>query len=317
MASGNKFSGISNIVRAQVSSLENAGLHMDIFAINGKGWFNYFKSILKLRTVLKKSQYCAVHAHYSFATWVALLAGARNVVSSLMGSDVKSKRFLKFLIRYLLTPFCRIVIVKSKEMMGDLQYSKALVIPNGVNNEHFFPTDAIAAKCILNWDSNKLHILFPSDPERKEKNFELLLEALTKCCIVDFEVHVLKDIPYSELNLYYNAADLVCLTSNREGSPNAIKEAMACNKLVVSTKVGDVPWLFEAGEGLFLADLDSDSVANAISSALLYGSQNQMKSNGRDQIVQLGLTSRQVANQLIQVYSGLCNTKRKGSKTIK
>lgn len=303
IASGNKFSGISNIVRAQVSSLENEGLYIDLFAVQGKGVFNYFKSILSLRKVLMKNQYCVVHAHYSFSTWVALLAGSKKVVCSLMGSDVKSNRFLKFLIRYLLIPFCKDVIVKSEEMKNDLGYSKALVIPNGVNEEHFFPMDKLTAQCALNWDSNKLNILFPSDPERKEKNYALLTEALSKLQDLKFDIHILKEIAMQDLNLYYNAADLVCLTSEREGSPNAVKEAMACDKIVVSTQVGDVSWLFADGKGLFLAEQNADSFARSISAALEYGKLNEMRSNGRERVLKLGISSHQIAKELIRVYS--------------
>lgn len=306
IASGNKFSGISNIIRAQVRSLENEGLHIDLFAVQGKGAFNYFKSILRLRKVLMKKQYCVVHAHYSFSTWVALLAGSKNVVCSLMGSDVKSNRFLKFLIRYFLIPFCKVVIVKSNEMKMNLGYSKALVIPNGVNDELFFPIDKLTAQNALNWDSRKLNILFPSDPLRKEKNYALLMEALSKLKDVNFEVHILKEIAMQDLNLHYNAADLVCLTSKREGSPNAVKEAMACGKLVVSTQVGDVSWLFEDGKGLFLAEQNADSFARSISAALEFGKLNEMRSNGRERLLKLGISSSLIARELIRIYDELC-----------
>ncbi len=307
VASGNKFSGISNIVRAQVDSLRKEDLEIDMFAINGKGWLNYFKSVLRLRKILKKNEYCIVHAHYSFSTWVALLSGAKNVVSSLMGSDVKSKTVWRFLIRYLLTPFCKVVIVKSEQMKLDLRFSEALVIPNGVDDEKFFPQDRIEAQKKLNWNPSKVNVLFPSDPSRKEKNYSLLVDAIAKLPNIDFEVHVMKEIPFDELNVYYNASDLVCLTSNREGSPNAIKEAMACDKLVVCTKVGDVPWLFQDGSGLFLASNDAESFAHHISVALEFGKFNGMRSNGREQIEKCQITSRQIAKRLIQIYSVFCS----------
>ena len=43
-----------------------------------------------------------------------------------------------------------------------------------------------------------------------------------------------------QLVKYYNSVDCLILTSFHEGSPNVIKEAMACNLPIVSTKVGDV-----------------------------------------------------------------------------
>jgi len=311
VASGNKFSGLSSIIKAQADSLRRIGMHVDVFPIEGKGWLNYALAIIRLRQFLKKNSFQIVHSHYSFSTWVALLAGSKNVVCSLMGSDVRSNRFLKFLIRYFLIPFCKVVIVKSNEMKMNLGYSKALVIPNGVNDEHFFPIDQLTAQKALNWDPRKINILFPSDPSRKEKNYALLMGALSKLKDVNFEVHIMKEIAMQDLNLHYNAADLVCLTSKREGSPNAVKEAMACGKLVVSTQVGDVSWLFEDGKGLFLAEQNDDSFARSISSALEFGKLNEMRSNGRERILMIQLTSGQIAQRLVHIYSDICESESK------
>ncbi|MFM7814979.1 MAG: glycosyltransferase family 4 protein, partial [Flavobacteriales bacterium] len=279
--------------------------------MKGKGASSYLKAAKELRKYLKDHPTDIIHAHFALCGFVSWLAHRQEkLVISFMGSDVLGINssdgqftWAGKIYAWFNRTFHRLtfdyIIVKSEEMKKDLRYSEVLVIPNGVNDDQFFPMDRKSAQHILNWNPNKLNILFPSDPERKEKNFALLEEALNKCFNFDFEVHILKEISFSELNFYYNAADLVCLTSNREGSPNAIKEAMACNKIIVSTKVGDVPWLFEGVEGLFLAEKDSDSIARAISIAISFGRENQMTSKGRDQIGRLGITSRQIANQLI------------------
>ncbi|MFM7104761.1 MAG: glycosyltransferase [Flavobacteriales bacterium] len=304
IASGNKFSGISNIVSAQVDSLKKEGLMVEIFAIDGKGWRSYWRSIKRLRAILKKNHYDIVHSHYSFSTWVAILAGGKNIVSSLMGSDVKASGLLRWMIRIFLIPFCRAVVVKSEEMKRDLSYDAAYVVPNGVNVQVFNSQSAEFAKKELGWDIDMLHILFPADPVRPEKNFQLLRTAMEYSGIENYVIHTLGNVSFSQMATYYNAADIVCMTSNREGSPNAIKEAMACNKLVVSTDVGDVKWLFGDTPGLFLSGHDARYYGFCVSKALEYGKNNQMGSMGRDRLLSLQLTDLLVALKLIDIYRG-------------
>jgi len=49
----------------------------------------------------------------------------------------------------------------------------------------------------------------------------------------------------------YADLDLILLTSDNEGTPVAIIEAMACRKLVMSTRVGGVEDLIKAGKSGF------------------------------------------------------------------
>ena len=302
VASGNKFSGISNIVSAQIDSLKREGVMVEVFTIKGKGWRNYWRSIKALQVTLKSNHFDILHAHYSFSTWVAILAGGKNIVSSLMGSDVKASGFLRMMIRILLIPFCRAVVVKSAEMKLDLSYDAAFVIPNGVNFHVFNPMDSRWAREALGWDRKMTHILFPADPARTEKNFQLLKTAMKYSGIENYVIHTLVNVSFSEMAIYYNAADVVCMTSIREGSPNAIKEAMACNKLVVCTDVGDVKWLFGDTPGLFLSGHDAKVYGDSVVQALEYGRNNTMESMGRDRLLNLQLTDSLVAQKLIDIY---------------
>lgn len=302
VSSGNKTSGISSIVDAQRISLLNTGVEVELYLIKGRGWINYVRAIFILRRKLRIEKYDVIHSHYSFSTWVAILAGGKNIVSSLMGSDVKASGLLRWMIRIFLIPFCRAVVVKSEEMKRDLSYDAAHVVPNGVNVQVFNSQSAEFAKKELGWDIEMLHILFPADPVRPEKNFQLLRTAMEYSGIENYVIHTLGNVSFSQMATYYNAADIVCMTSNREGSPNAIKEAMACNKLVVCTDVGDVKWLFGDTPGLFLSGHDARYYGVCVSKALEYGKNNQMGSMGRDRLLSLQLTDLLVALKLIDIY---------------
>ena len=86
---------------------------------------------------------------------------------------------------------------------------------------------------------DKLYVLFGSNPDRPEKNYQLAKEGVN---LLEKEVELvfLKNVNHKDVPHWLNAVDVVVLSSLWEGSPNVIKEAMACNKPIVSTKVGDV-----------------------------------------------------------------------------
>jgi glycosyltransferase involved in cell wall biosynthesis len=55
-------------------------------------------------------------------------------------------------------------------------------------------------------------------------------------------------------------ATCLVLTSDNEGCPNVVMEAMACGRAVVATDVGDVPYLVEDGKTGFVVRRGDDSM---------------------------------------------------------
>jgi glycosyltransferase involved in cell wall biosynthesis len=115
---------------------------------------------------------------------------------------------------------------------------------------------------------------------------------------------LVSNIPGPQLKFYYSSADLLLLTSFHEGSPNVIKEAMACNCPVVSTEVGDVRFLFGESDGHFISSFDPSDVAEKIQTALEY-SQTTGRTGGNSRIIQLGLDSERIAEKIIKLYNNV------------
>jgi glycosyltransferase involved in cell wall biosynthesis len=301
VGSGNSVFGISTIVRSQGESLRDGKNFIDYYSIKGKGLWGYAKNILRLKKYLKNKEYDIIHAHYSLSAFTASLAGSKPLVVSLMGSDVKEKIWVKLLIKLFNSLFWDICIVKSEDMKTSSGIKNAYVIPNGVDLQKFRPLDKNEALEKLGWDLDKKHILFPANPERPEKNFKLAKEALKLLNKRDLELHYLNNVDNNLMAYFYNASDVVLLTSLWEGSPNVIKEAMACNCPVVSTKVGDVEWLFGKTEGCYITSFKPEAIADKLKVAIFYG----RRTKGRERIIELGLDSETVAKRVLKLYNNI------------
>ena len=293
---------ISPVVKAQGDALLKAGVEIEYFLIKGKGVKGYLKQIKPLREHCRKGGYDVVHAHFSFSAYVASLAGVKPLVVSLMGSDLKASRWNKMAIRLFAALFnWREVIVKSRDMAKDLPIKNLHIIPNGVDMELFIPMDKTACRKKLGWEESGKHILFPANPDRKEKDYPLAASSVA--LLGDgVQIHAFRNVPHDETVYYYNAADVVLLTSKWEGSPNAIKEAMACSRPIVCTDVGDVrERLTGVAHGWVVDKFDEKTIAAALQSAIDFNGRN----NGREKIVTDKLDNSSIVQRLKEVYSSV------------
>ena len=113
------------------------------------------------------------------------------------------------------------------------------------------------------------------------------------------ELLELKGFNREEVTLLMCAADAFLMTSFTQGSPQVIKEAMACGCPIVSVDVGDVKERIEGVEGCLLTQ-------TRISRELMVLLQKAMafkgKTKGREKIVSAGLDNRNVVEKLMKVY---------------
>ncbi len=299
ISSGNSKDGISPIVKNQGESLRRAGISIDYFTIKGKGIKGYLKAIPTVRAYLKENRYDIIHAHYWLSAIVASLAGANRMVVSLMGDDVKAKRWFRWIIYIFHHISWSRTIVKSRDMYLSLGIKDVYIVPNGVDLDRFRPIPKDIALKEVGWSETKRHILFTSNPDRVEKNFTLAKRAFEYIDSENLSLHYLKDIPNERVPYYYNASDVVILTSLWEGSPNAIKEAMACNVPIVSTPVGDVEEVISNTKGCYISTYDYREFASDIKKALEFGK----KTDGREAIKHL--KSEIIAKKIIDIYKGI------------
>ena len=100
----------------------------------------------------------------------------------------------------------------------------------------------------------------------------------------NLQIYVTGYIPPKDLPAYYSLMDVFVHPSSRDGMPNAVLEAMACERAVIATPVGGVPELIRDDEnGLLVPTADADELAAAILSLL----------NDSDRRLRLGKAGRE------------------------
>ena len=292
--------GIDPVTENQGKSLTGLGIDVQYYNIRGRGLPGYLKNISGLRKQIRKTSPDLIHAHYALSGFLASISTAKLPVGvSLMGCDVNKKdSLIPYITRFFARHFWKFVIVKSAEMYKNLRNPGAVVLPNGVDLEVYKELPKNSAMSKLNWDNNKKHILFASDPSREEKNFPLADKTLKilKSKGIEFELHFLSGIEATDMVWYYNAADLLLLTSVREGSPNVVKEALACNCPVVSTRVGDVAGLLDGLKNCAAVDAIPAEIAPAIYNILNSGERTESRRKIKH------LDSRLIAADIKKIY---------------
>lgn len=298
VGSANRNGEPNPVVLNQGSSLIREGVDLRYFGVKGKGFGGYLRNIISLRKEIANFRPDIVHAHYVLSGVVSSLAGARPLVVSLMGSDVLGGGMQRIVSGIFARYFWAACIVKTGEMKKLLGIKHVHVVPNGVDFGHFRPLPRDEALAVTGWDGTTINILFPSNPARPEKNFSLAEKSVETMTNERIRLHVLENVPRDKVVWYLNAADAILITSLWEGSPNIVKEAMACNRPVVSTAVGDVEELFTGTEGYFTVKDDAGEIASS-----LYRAVAIRETNGRESIA--GLDSKAIARRLEGIYTEL------------
>lgn len=317
--------GIAPFIKEQAEALRTLAIddrwiddrcvEIEYYLLHGKGIKGYLKEIPKIRKKIKEYKPDVIHAHYG---WTCLLTNLATrlvpVVCTFHGSDIndpKVRRFSKIAMQ--LSAWNIFVSPQIMNIAGAEEGKKASLIPCGIDDSLFKPIEKESARACLNergkWkeERGKKYVLFTKMFYDELKDYPLAKETIERVNeLMNERVELLEFVGYTreESMLLMNAVDALLMTSKIEGSPQVIKEAMACGCPIVSVEVGDVKERIAGIDGCYVIPKDDrakmiDELADALVKALAFDG----KTNGREILMRQNLSNELVAKKLIDIYN--------------
>lgn len=306
-------------VTEQGEALRNAGCEINYFLVKG----NYIAAVKALKDKISECHPDIVHAHFGLSAITAELQSLVPVVTTFHNGETLNWHVN--LLSSLMSLRAKHVIYVAQHIR-DLSYFKAKnysIIPCGVPMQQMTITSKDEARKQLGWEADRKYILFGGAFDNERKNYKLLKEAVERLAISverlrKIECIEMKGLSRAECVLQMCAVDLFALPSHSEGSPQALKEAMAVNCPCIATDIADVRELFGDEPGHWILrnphktherwDGDEKSLGEMVvllKEALAF----EGRTNGRERILKLELSNEQVAKRIVKIYEDIVEKK--------
>jgi len=299
--------GVPFIVR-QVEFLRKAGVDIDVFFFRGaKNPANYLRAWLEVRKKLRQNSYDLIHAQWGQSGPIALPTRLPLVVTFRGGEgegliDINGKctplgHVLRAVGQWMSRRADELVMVSS-HMQQFFPNRTFDVIPSGLDFSKLPLIPQDEARRQLGLHASKPLVLFVGNPADQWKRYALARDVFSRLDkSLDAEFVLAWGVPHNRVPVYMNACDAMLFTSFYEGSPNVIKEALACNLPIVSVPVGDVPVRLSGVSGCAVCpDTDPDQMAATLSGIL----KNKARTNGRDAVRELD--ENVLSQRMIGIY---------------
>ena len=292
---------ISPFVWEQVKALQSLGMECECFLIKGKGFWGYLRQFKPLKNKVSSFQPDVLHAHFGLCGLLANMQRKAPVVTTYHGSDINEKKVLPF-SKMAMRLSAWNIFVSRKTMEKANTHKKYALLPCGVEFSDLQLTERQEARRRMGLSENRHYVLFSGAFDNAVKNAPLAKEAVALLKDNDVELLELKGYSREEVTLLMCATDALLMTSISEGSPQVIKEAMACGCPIVSVDVGDVKERVEGVEGCCVAKTrEAKELAKLLQKALAF----EGKTKGREKLLADGLDNQQVAKRLVEIYEAV------------
>ena len=279
----------------QVKALQELGVECRFFPVNKSGIWGYLLHLGSLKQTVSAFHPDLIHAHYGLSGLLANLQRLVPVVTTYHGSDINDRK-VRPLSRLSIHLSAFNIFVSRKILEIISPKGKSALIPCGINLADYPEVSKNQARIQMHLSTTRKYVLFSGGFDNAVKNASLAKEAVSR--LESVELIELKGYSRAEVATLMYAADAMLMTSLSEGSPQVIKEALACGCPIVSVDVGDVKELTSGVSGCLVVERDSESITNALQSVLESGARTE----GRHVIVEKGLSNDVIAGRILDIY---------------
>ncbi len=285
----------------QAEALKKQHCEILWFGLQGKGLIGYLKNLSALKKKIREVQPDVVHAHYGLSGLLANLQRRVPVVTTYHGSDINDKKALPFSKMAICLSAWNIFV--SRKTMNLVKPKKHYdLLPCGVDLCDAQKTSKYEARKMMGLDEKKKYVLFAGAFDNTVKNASLAKEVVSHLQDGYMELIELKGYSREEVTLLMCAVDALLMTSFTEGSPQVVKEALACGCPIVSVDVGDVRERVSEVNGCFVSNTrEREELADLLQTALKF----EGKTNGLESVVSDGLDNKYIAERLLEIYNNI------------
>ena len=313
-------------IEEQILALQQAGIQIIRYGVTRKGIVGYLRELPALRRYIRKERPDVIHAHYGLCGLLANLQRRIPVVTTYHGSDINVPSILRISkIAMRLSAWNIFVSARSASLaMGNGQWAidnetesqspianrlkkRSTLLPCGVNLTDDQLLSRSEARTALGIANDAQIVLFAGAFDNAVKDAPLAQAAVAALpASTPYTLHLtpilqeLRGFSRAEVNCWMCAANALLMTSKTEGSPQVIKEAMACGCPIVSVDVGDVAERTSGVEGCYIVHTrEPKDIAEALQKAIAF----EGKTNGRERVIEMGLSNEQVAKKLLEIFA--------------
>lgn len=288
----------SPFVLEQANAVKQIGLEIDFYGVHGKGIKGYLSNLNSLKEKIREYKPDLIHAHYGLSGLLANLQRTVPVITTYHGSDIHSGGMNLFFSRMSIwLSEYNIYVSEQLQKLAGIRKNNQCILPCGIDTNAIFPIERAEARKMLGWDTDGKYVLFAGAFDNQVKNSSLAKTATA--LIPDTRLIELRGFSRERVNYVMNAANCLLMTSHREGSPQVVKEALACGTPIVSVEVGDVKEVISGLEGCYLTTYDAQDVAICIKQAFAF----QGKTDGPHRVVERNLSNELVGKRLVEIYN--------------
>lgn len=285
----------------QMQALQEADVECRLFLLKGNGIRGYLMQWKPLKRAIADFRPDVVHAHYGLCGLLANMQRKVPVVTTYHGSDINDPKVLP-LSKLSMRRSAWNIFVSRQSVAKAKPKNRFSLLPCGVDITALQLTGRLEARQRLGLDPNKRYVLFAGGFDNAVKDPSLAKQVFAMLGDRDAELLELKGYSREEVTLLMCASNCLLMTSVTEGSPQVIKEALACGCPIVSVDVGDVKERIKDVEGCFVSETrNPEALLNLLVDAMAFDG----KTKGRVKVMSDGLPNEDIVNKLIKIYEYL------------